>query len=148
MPMLELKASFIVRPHLRDADAGNPMPQTQTHSACVTVPVPSGMDGWRWMHRDRAAGGLVLGLACRWNFAFAPTTEHKDEPIQTKQASRVDKTTNQRASRTCDPSKGLCHLARPMAARARTCTAPCAACISPVTARARALCLRVLSQSR
>jgi len=40
-------------------------------------------------------GGSCIGLAWRWNFAFAPTTtQHEDEPMKTKQASRVDKTTN------------------------------------------------------
>ena len=70
MPMLELKASFIVRPHLRDADAGNPMPQTQTHSAsaCVTS---AQWDGWMEMDASGSScwgPGAGLGLPMELRF--------------------------------------------------------------------------------
>lgn len=130
--MLELKPSFIVRPSHKAHICATTListPGIQCHKAyphpqcaCVTRahwPVAVTY-GWTACSLPPGAGAVAGALV---RFRACHAAQGRTDKNQT--ASRVDKAANRRASKTCDRSRGrrLCHRSRPMAARARTCTA-------------------------
>lgn len=135
--MLELKPSFIVRPSHKAHICATTListPGIQCHKAyphpqcaCVTRahwPVAVTY-GWTACSLPPGAGAVAGALVWRWNLAFAPATQRKDEPIKTKPPHASTKPlTGVLPKHAIDPEVVVYAIdLEPMAARARTCTA-------------------------